>query len=518
MNMNKIIISSFVIMAIFTQASNAAEYYWVNNWGDSFGKFGTPKQACDDALDDYNWRGVDPSNYPDGRGVAAIILRSMTLHYPSKTTPYPYYTCDGTFVFTDPNRPPWTTTVIGMAYRYGNICPPGTTENPTTAECTNDVNKGESCLNKGNPINIATGNKFQQEIDYETRSGAYLPFRRAYNSLDGIWRHSYSTYLRILPHSIAVVFADGREVFFANQNDMIVPIGAELGVLVKLTDGWLYKSTTDQQLSFSSQGKLTDFISPGRHVQLSYMDDNVTVRDLFGNSAIITVRPDGQPLRLQVADIEVNYSYDDSNRLVLVDYPDGTARRYHYNEAFHTSNTNQPYALTGISNIDKNGIATLYATYSYDSKGRATSSEYAGGAGRISLTFNDDGSTTETNALGKQTTYHFELFYGKYKAVRVEGHPTASCAGANKTYTYDGDGFMISRSDWNGITTTYTHDAQGRELSRTEAVWTPQERTVTTEWHPEYRLPVRINEPGKTTEFTYDAQGRELSRTVREEQ
>ncbi len=53
------------------------------------------------------------------------------------------------------------------------------------------------------------------------------------------------------------------------------------------------------------------------------------------------------------------------------------------------------------------------------------------------------------------------------------------------------------------------------ELSRTEADGTPEARTVTTEWHPDFRLPMRISEADKITEFSYDAQGRLLSRTER---
>jgi YD repeat-containing protein len=74
---------------------------------------------------------------------------------------------------------------------------------------------------------------------------------------------------------------------------------------------------------------------------------------------------------------------------------------------------------------------------------------------------------------------------------------------------------MTSKTDWQGNVTSYTRDSRGLELSRTEANGTPEARTITTEWHSNYRLPVKITEPGKITEYTYDAQGRQLSRTVR---
>ena len=61
------------------------------------------------------------------------------------------------------------------------------------------------------------------------------------------------------------------------------------------------------------------------------------------------------------------YSYDSYHRLVRVEYPDGTTRQYHY------ENADFYYALTGIT--DENGVR--YATFAYDSQGRAISTEHA---------------------------------------------------------------------------------------------------------------------------------------------
>lgn len=252
-------------------------------------------------------------------------------------------------------------------------------------------------------------------------------------------------------------------------------------------------------------------MSPKGRIQLVYFADNVTVSDHLGYSAIITVLSDGQPLKLQTAGIEISYSYDDDNRLTSVSYPDGATRKYHYNEAAHTSNTDLPYALTGISDVDTTGNETRYDTYSYDAQGRAVSSQHAGGADLTALTYNTDGTTTVTNALGKQSTYHFNVIHGVYKITQVEGHPSQGCAGANKFYTYDANGFMLSKTDWNGNITTYSRDAKGRELSRTEASGTAQARTITTVWHSDFRLPTKVTEPGKITDYTYDAQSRLLS-------
>ena len=56
-------------------------------------------------------------------------------------------------------------------------------------------------------------------------------------------------------------------------------------------------------------------------------------------------------------------------------------------------------------------------------------------------------------------------------------------------------------------------DGRGLESSRTEASGTPEARTTTTAWHPDFRVPTQIVAPGRTTDFTYDASGRVLGRT-----
>ena len=77
----------------------------------------------------------------------------------------------------------------------------------------------------------------------------------------------------------------------------------------------------------------------------------------------------------------VSYTYDAANNLATVTYPGGGSKTYLYNEQAYTANTNLPNAMTGIT--DENG--TRFATYQYDSQGRAVSTEHAGGVLQDSL-------------------------------------------------------------------------------------------------------------------------------------
>src|SRR5690606_26328750 len=54
------------------------------------------------------------------------------------------------------------------------------------------------------------------------------------------------------------------------------------------------------------------------------------------------------------------YAYDTNNNLTRVDYPDGSAKIYHY------ENASFPNHLTGISYEEPSGAVTRYATYAYD--------------------------------------------------------------------------------------------------------------------------------------------------------
>ncbi|NKB33806.1 MAG: hypothetical protein GKR91_11975 [Pseudomonadales bacterium] len=95
----------------------------------------------------------------------------------------------------------------------------------------------------------------------------------------------------------------------------------------------------------------------------------------------------------------------------------------------------------------------------------------------------------------------------------MERLPSGNVPGATRSFTYDANGFMASSTDWNGNLTNYVHDNRGLETSRTEAVGTAEERIISTTWHPVFRKPTQIVEPGRTSTFTYDALGHILTRT-----
>ncbi len=453
----------------------------------------------------------------------------------------PYYTGAMRHVFWDPltyvpNEYCWAEveTINGVWQNAGLLtyC-----EYASNTKDQSSKNEGPPKCPSGNPVNTATGNKYQLHVDYASGDNSPLKLERSYNSKRfapssfGLYwigtydRSLYSSAARdrstsqiVNDAAVTLYRSDGKRYAFtlqeagytANEPNVI-------GRLEKTTNEWRYVSKDDVTEIYDLEGRLISITDRlGRAQSLSYNtgDQLTNVTDSHGNQLIFTYDALDRVATMTDAEGDVyHYGYDANGNLISIAYPDATpgdlsdnpTRQYLYED------TRFPHALTGI--IDENN--ERYATWTYDDQGRAISSTHATGADNTTLAYNVDGTTTVTNALGKQTTYHFDVIHGVYKVTQVEGHPTANCAGANKNYTYDVNGFLSSKTDWNGNVTTYVHDARGLETSRAEGSGTPQARTITTEWHTDFRVPVRITEPDKITEFTYDTNGRLLSKQER---
>ncbi len=358
----------------------------------------------------------------------------------------------------------------------------------------------------GNPINVTIGNKFQAETDYQPSALSSLNFTRSYNSLDGSWRHGFSSHLRFAGAGhVALVMHHGLETFFDVSGDTVTGNSVGSGVLNKIDSGWQYLSPSNERFVFDTLGKLIQWSdSQGASLNLSYSDSSITANDHLGNSLIFTEDSGHQPLAMSAPGLQIDYGYDARQRLIsVVRVANGetTQRNYHYDVV------DKPDLLTGIT--DERGVR--YATWSYDAKGRAISSEHAGGADRVEVTYNDDGSSTVTNELGKKATYRFQTIQGIKRITAIEGEPSPNCPSSNSTFTYDDRGLLETKTDNKGIVTTYDYNDRGLEVSRTEASGTAQERTVTTDWHSLLYLPLVVTEPDRITRYRYNNKGKQIS-------
>ncbi|MCU7853100.1 MAG: hypothetical protein KZQ80_12910 [Candidatus Thiodiazotropha sp. (ex Monitilora ramsayi)] len=401
-------------------------------------------------------------------------------------------------------------------------------------------NLGNDCddidIMHGNPLNTATGNKFQAEVDYQSSGAFPLQFVRYYNSLRdypnsenpnsqslGVkWSHTYGSsierlyeFTEVEPKMIRMHRPDGRmhDFRFINGAWVIVETDRRMQ-LVETAEGWLFKQRNREE-KYNNDGFLTAITdASGLAQNLSYDADLrlVSVTTTNANLLAFEYDDDNHISRLITSDGAIyQFEYDLNGNLISVIHPDETpidfsdnpTRRYLY------ENNDFPAHLTGIIDEREN----RYATWTYDTKGRAVTSSHFGGIDNTAIKFNWDGTTTATNSLGKKSTLYYDFVNGRYKVRRVEGHPTSLCSGENKYISYGSYGLISSKTDWKGNTTSYTYNDRGLEISRVEAAGTPEERLITTEWHPLFDKPTSISGPGKSTHFTYDTEGRLLGKT-----
>jgi YD repeat-containing protein len=311
---------------------------------------------------------------------------------------------------------------------------------------------------------------------------------------------TYSTQTLIRPNGERYLFRMGENGQWENMDGLPV-------VLTGGNSSWTLTFSDGATETYGSDGLIQNATgADGRQTAYSY-DANkqlTTVTNPYGQRIEFTYT-DGKISRVTAPGGTADYEYDDHGNLAQVIYPDDTRRQYLYEDS------NFPHLLTGV--IDEKG--DRIATWSYNSKGRVVMNERADGTEHYTFDYGRY-STTLTDGAGAERTYRYDVFNGKLRFTEITGDRCDSCShGADQKRSYDDKGRILNRTDWNGATTTYERDATGLELSRTEAAGTAEERTTTTEWHPQFNKPTRITEPNRITEYTYDAAGRVLSKTER---
>jgi YD repeat-containing protein len=198
----------------------------------------------------------------------------------------------------------------------------------------------------------------------------------------------------------------------------------------------------------------------------------------------------------------IDFGYANGN-LTSVQYPDGTSRTYHYEDATLTG------FLTGVT--DESGAR--FSTFAYDSAGRVTLSKHGTNVQQYTFVYSPT-ATTVTDPLGAAETLSFDTQWGKPRKITQ-----SSRNGLTKSYSVLNPGQDFNRrasqtTDPNGVVSTFGYS--GIHLtSKTEAVGTPAARTTTYAYLEDAtNLPTLITEPNRTTAFAYNAARNVLTKTV----
>ncbi len=506
----KWIISVGLILSVLASKPALAEpYYWT--FSATYTPYSSPKEGCQSKQESM----ID--TFGENK------IGGYRLEQRHETAYRCYITRKGTYGNYEQH---WT---IG---RKGDGCLAPKIFDTDTGECT-DLNIGPPvACGVGNPINPVTGYKYQIESDYQGAGAFPLAFDRFYNGTgeSGVWTHSYQQRVDVVDYTnfqIALVKRPNGRVYRFTSTDRI-SWEASPNVTFKLeriTDGagkhTSWQLTTDQDVteSYHPYGHLKSITNQfGLTHTLFYNGQIVTVADTFGRS--IQFETDENDRLVSFTDPLgglYSYDYDANGRISTVTYPDNSPQDRSDNpvRSYLYENPDFPFALTGIQ--DERGVR--FATWKYDSLGRAVSSEHSGGAEKVELDYthlNDVAAPriTVTNELGKQTTYHYVTINGIRKISQIDGHASANCAAAASSYTYDQNGFPDLITDWQGHITDYDFNARGLEVRRVEGLHANEQRVIETEWHPTFRLPVKVTSPQRITLFQYDAGGRLISKTT----
>ena len=403
--------------------------------------------------------------------------------------------------------------LIGTAAQAADPVTPtqcGPADSGATCDGSGPASQGNSSdtdQGAGNPINVITGNKYQQEADLPALPGVLgLEIVRHYNSslsdartppgiLGRGWKLSYETDLYPIGNTLQIVQADGTRIVFVrdpkNPSQCASNDPARGRLAISKTprgEEYVWTWTNGRTLSFNSQGKLVQIKAPtGEFVSLARDTAGalVKVTDPQGRSLVF-----GYPARRSAErfngvthiDSPVGrfaYAYGSAvptghasgsapkghtanprdllAGLVRVDLPGAIRRHYHYEDPAH------PTLLTGLS-VAGEGVAGQGAkprrisTYAYDIQGRGIlsvkgepkrlgqDSKPVPGTGieQVTLDFGAPGKTVLTNSLGQTTTYTHAIVGNEHRLLEVAGAGCASCGEANIRYGYDKLGRLIA--------------------------------------------------------------------------
>jgi YD repeat-containing protein len=233
------------------------------------------------------------------------------------------------------------------------------------------------------------------------------------------------------------------------------------------------------------------------------------VSDVAGRSLQFGTDAAGRVVKLTMPEGQaILYTYDANNNLSKVTYPDGKAKSYLYGESAYTSGASLPNALTGIT--DEHGVR--YVTYTYDAQGRAIDEVFPAvgtHTNRHQLAFGSN-QTTVTDPLGTARTYTFQTILDVARSTGVSQPGGSGCGPASSSLTYDANGNVATRTDFNGSQTKYSYDltrnleTQRQEGLKSDGTTRSETRTTNTAWHGYWRLPTKVAAPKKLTTYVYN--------------
>ena len=384
-------------------------------------------------------------------------------------------------------------------------------------------NNSESsdCNTTQNPVIIATGEKIKPETDF-VAGGLYgLGLTRTYRSVNKTgslfganWPSTYDSlhlsytltscrYIDVLcyPRVANISFADGKQYKYSQ-----IGTTEEYKVYGSAAAGTLFYNGYRQwelyidgkSYTFDAAGKPASIIADGNVISMTYASNKlISASNLVGQTIGFTWANNRVTAVTDSAGSVWSYTYNANGLLETVTSP-GTpslVRRYHY------ESTANPTLLTGISN---NGIR--YSTYSYYPDGRVQQSGLSGNEEVDSFAYGSNQSTVST-ARGGSTTYTYAKINGSLLPTGVSRASSVNCSASSAQTVYDGNGYVQTKTDWNGISSNFSYDAAGHLMRFTTAAGTSNALTTVNTWTGDNLTAVTLRDANDSafqiTQYTY---------------
>jgi len=407
---------------------------------------------------------------------------------------------------------------------------------PNSEKQGKNAGKPKACyLLQKNPVNVATGNKFEEVLDLTIPTlGIPLEFRRSYSSqitFDGSlgygWTHAFDIILNVVQTSptkrVRVWDSDGRALYFneVQQTSTEILFGGESGVkdrlrqVISTGEYFLRRKEGNLTFKFGSDGKLQEISDPnGNTLTLTYTGGLLTqVSDNFGKSLSIQYTDNRITSVTDPKNQSVLYEYTNGH-LTKVTYPDQNFVRYAYSSHDLTDKYDTNNNLIGHWGYDGNHRVINYYSHIKDTIHQE----------EINLTY-QPGSTVVTNSTGT-TTFTTSLINGIYVAQDIQGCST--CGSPHKYLSYSNrlDLTQITSIDGaNQYTTQYTYDNPanpweqvGEILTMTEALNWPEQRITSYTYTHRTDDPFLLTQSTETIKSVVDPQQNKVITTAYDNQ
>ncbi|WP_051966807.1 polymorphic toxin type 28 domain-containing protein [Kitasatospora mediocidica] len=378
--------------------------------------------------------------------------------------------------------------------------------------------KDDAVCEGGEPVDMATGRMFIDQVDASLPGSLPLLFTRNFESgyqagrwMGPRWVCTFDERLEIDAEGVVHIGADRRTQAYPHpQPDDAVQASAGVRRDLELAPGGYALTDTStglvREFTVAAGGRealLTRVRDRfGRHYDLAYDDHGTPLGITHSGGYRLLVTVDGR----RITALRLAGGGEDGHDVLLVryGYTDG-----HLTSVYNSSGKPLRFAndATGriLSWTDRN---SSHYRYSYDQLDRVVDEGGLDGALSFRFSYGEPDPVTavrvhtETNALGHTTTYH----------VNEHAQIVARIDALGNTTRFERDAYdrLLVETDPLGRSTHYTYDGAGDLVSLTRA----DGETATAEYLGVLGLPTVIVEPGGAAwRQTYDEAGRRTSLT-----